>query len=83
MGGGIGQFKNCPNLTKVTLPTSGCEISDECFMNCKLLETVYNLYKCTDIGDYAFFGCSALTNNDVSKCDSIGDHAFQGCSGLS
>ena len=76
---GSGQFKNCANLTKVTLPSSGCEIPDECFMNCNRLQTAYNLNKCTDIGDYAFFGCSALTNKDVSKCDSIGDHAFQGC----
>lgn len=79
---GSGIFKNCTNLTTVTLPTSGCEIPNECFKNCVGLRTVYNLNKCTDIGDYAFFGCSALTNNDVSKCTSIGDHAFQGCTSI-
>lgn len=79
---GRGIFKNCTNLTTVTLPSSGSEIPDECFKNCVGLRTVYNLNKCTDIGDYAFFGCSALTNNDVSKCNSIGDHAFQGCTSI-
>ena len=82
MSSGSGQFKNCANLTIVTLPASGCEIPNECFRNCNSLRTVYNLNKCTNIGDYAFFGCSALTNSDVSKCTSIGDSAFQGCSAI-
>jgi hypothetical protein len=51
-------------------------------MNCPVLATISNLNQCTDIGDYAFFGCSTLTNNDVRKCDSIGDHAFQGCTDI-
>ena len=77
-----GLFKDCANLTTVTLPTSGCEIPNDCFMNCSRLQTVYNLNKCTDISDYAFFGCSALTNKDISKCNEMGYNAFQGCSSI-
>lgn len=79
---GFGQFKDCANLTKVTLPSSGCEIPNMCFENCNKLQTVYDLYKCTKIGNNAFFGCSALTNNNIGQCTSIGDNAFQGCSAI-
>jgi hypothetical protein len=34
---GSGIFKNCTNLTKVTLPSSGGKIPDECFKNCNSL----------------------------------------------
>ena len=72
----------CANLTKVTLPSSGCEIPNMCFENCNNLQTVYDLYKCTKIGNNAFSGCSALTNNNIGQCTSIGDNAFQGCSSI-
>ena len=37
----------------------------------------------TEIGDYAFKGCSGLTSLTIpSSCTSIGNSAFAGCSGL-
>ena len=37
----------------------------------------------TSIGDYAFYGCSGLTNVTIpNSVMSIGNQAFYGCSGL-
>ena len=72
----------CANLTKVTLPSSGCEIPNNCFENCNKLQTVYDLYKSTKIGNNAFSGCSALTNNNIGQCTSIGNNAFRDCSSI-
>lgn len=82
IGDDYGQFKNCANLTEVTLPSSGCEIPEDCFMGCTRLRIVNWLANCTSIGNYAFFGCSALTNSNLGQCSSIGDHAFQGCTSI-
>lgn len=79
---GSGQFMGCANLTKVTLPSSGCEIPNNCFENCNKLRTVYDLYKSTKIGNNAFSGCSALTNNNIGQCTSIGNNAFKDCSSI-
>ena len=79
---GSGQFMGCANLTKVTLPSSGCEIPNNCFENCNKLQTVYDLYKSTKIGNNAFSGCSALTNNNIGQCTSIGNNAFKDCSAI-
>ena len=46
---------------------------------------VYNgmTYFVTSIGDYAFYGCSGLTNISIpNSVTSIGGSAFSGCSGL-
>ena len=46
---------------------------------------IYNgkAYSVTSIGDYAFYGCSGLTELTIpNSVTSIGNYAFYGCSGL-
>ena len=78
---GWATFLGCTSLTSMKLE-EGADIKGSAFNGCSNLGIVYNLNKCINIEDYAFFGCSALTNNNVSKCNYIGDSAFQGCSAI-
>lgn len=42
-----------------------------------------NLYNVVSISDYAFYGCSGLTDINIpNSVKSIGNYAFYGCSGL-
>lgn len=44
--------------------------------------TEYREERVTKIGDYAFYGCTELTNFDCPNVTAIGAYAFQGCSNL-
>ena len=37
---------------------------------------------CTSVGSYAFSGCSAITEVDLSTCKNIGSIAFEDCYSL-
>lgn len=75
-------FKNCKSLDDVSIPSS-CEVIEEsAFQECTDLDTVL-LWGDTNIGNYAFQGCSSLEEISISSgTDYIGDYAFEGCSSL-
>ena len=76
-------FKDCDELTGVTIGGYVTAIGTRAFMNCTALtEVVLGNYVIT-VGDGAFAGCSALTSLTIgSGVASIGVHAFAGCTAL-
>ena len=76
-------FKNCSDLTSLTLPSSVTRIGDYAFKNCSGLTSLTLPSSVTRIGDYAFYNCSGLTSLTLpSSVTSIGEFAFRYCSGL-
>ena len=76
-------FKNCSDLTSLTLPSSVTRIGDYAFYNCSGLTSLTLPSSVTRIGDYAFYNCSGLTSLTLpSSVISIGEFAFRYCSGL-
>ena len=76
-------FKNCSDLTSLTLPSSVTRIGDYAFKNCSGLTSLILPSSVTRIGDYAFYNCSGLTSLTLpSSVTSIGEFAFRYCSGL-
>lgn len=74
-------FKNQKNLTDVTGQLS--IIGNSAFENCANLKDIDFSYAIS-IGDRAFYGCSALTNADITwtnGCE-IGANAFENCTSL-
>ena len=87
-GGGRGGFKDCRNLTSVTIPNSVTYIQGGTFSGCSSLTSITIPNSVTSIGDFyggAFKGCTSLTSvifEDNSNITSIGDYAFSSCSSL-
>ena len=76
-------FKNCSDLTSLTLPSSVTRIGDYAFYNCSGLTSLTLPSSVTRIGDYAFYNCSGLTSLTIpSSVTSIGMSAFEYCSSL-
>ena len=59
-------FKNCSDLTSLTLPSSVTRIGDYAFKNCSGLTSLTLPSSVTAIGGSAFEGCSGLTSIYVS-----------------
>lgn len=72
---GIGAFENCTGLTSIKIKP-GVLLPSGCFATCTGLSVVYNLNKCTSIGDSTFIGCSSLQTVDLSSCSYIDACAF-------
>ena len=60
----------------------GVSLPARCFSSCDQLSVVYNLNKCSSIGDYALSYCSSLQNIDISSCSELGEYVFYGCTNL-
>ena len=76
-------FKNCSDLTSLTLPSSVTRIGDYAFKNCSGLTSLTLPSSVTSIGMSAFEYCSSLTSLTLpSSVTRIGDYAFKNCSGL-
>ena len=73
-------FKNCSDLTSLTLPSSVTRIGDYAFYNCSGLTSLTLPSSVTRIGDYAFYNCSGLTSLTLpsSVTSSIRDYIFDG-----
>ena len=73
-------FKNCSDLTSLTLPSSVTRIGDYAFYNCSGLTSLTLPSSVTRIGDYAFYKCSGLTSLTLpsSVTSSIRDYIFDG-----
>ena len=52
------------------------------FYSCENIPNVNLNNDITDIGDYAFYGCSSLVAATISNTGNIGNSAFLGCSSL-
>lgn len=81
---GKSSFKNCQNLTNITLPSTITQINEETFLACKNLEDVKIQSTDLIIKDRAFFDCFNLsdikfTGDDVEICN----YAFCNCYALS
>ena len=76
-------FKECRDLTSVTIPNSVIHIRDHAFGGCSGLASVTIPNSVTSIGGRAFSGCSSLTSVTIpNSVTSIGEGAFVGCGGL-
>ena len=76
-------FRDCSDLTTVTIGGYVTTIGNRAFMNCDgLTEVVLGNYVIT-VGDEAFASCSSLTSLTIgSGVATIGNDAFAGCTAL-
>lgn len=76
-------FRNCADLTSITIPGSVTSIGDAAFENCTSLTNVTIPDSVTRIEYHAFAGCTSLAS--VTIPDSVtytSDFAFENCKGL-
>ena len=80
---GYQAFRNCSNLTSVTIPEGVTLIDFYAFDSCSSLTSINIPEGVTSIGDYTFSACSGLTSINIPEgVTSIGNYAFYGCSSL-
>lgn len=76
-------FRDCSNLTSITIPDSVTSIGKYAFSNCSGLTNVIIPGSVTIIDTSAFSVCSGLTNITISDgVMNIGENAFAGCDSL-
>ena len=76
-------FRDCVNLTSVTIGDSVTSIGGYAFSGCSSLKSITIPDSVTSIGNSAFSSCSSLTNITIpDSVTSIGDSAFRNCSSL-
>ena len=75
---GNSAFKNCDELTSVTIPSSVEAIGSDAFYNCSsLIGTLIIRNSVTSIGSFAFANCSSLSSITIgSNVSTIGFMAF-------
>lgn len=76
-------FRECVNLTNVTIPY-GVEVIDFCaFEDCTSLETIVIPDSVTKINAWVFTGCTALKNVTLpNNLTTLGSNAFKDCTSL-
>ncbi len=73
-------FRDCDNLTSVSIPDSVTHIGDEAFSGCDNLTSVSIPDSVTHISDGAFSSCYNLTSVTIpDSVTHIGDEAFSSC----
>ena len=76
-------FKNCSNLTSITLPEGITSLGYECFRGCSSLTSITLPEGITSLGEYCFSGCSSLTSITLPKgITSLRAGCFSRCSSL-
>ena len=76
-------FRDCSNLTSVTIPNSITTIGVAAFADCSALTSVTIPNSVTTIGEAAFVSCRALTSVTIpNSVTTIGWNAFNDCSAL-
>ena len=82
-GIGFEAFKDCPDLTRVSMSKRITSIDYNAFENCTGLTKVTIPDNVTAIGASAFKGCTTLTDATIgSSVATIGAQAFDGCDAL-
>ncbi len=80
VGIATGTFKNCINLTSITIPGTVKVLQSYIFSECENFKTVVISEGVTSIGEYAFYGCINLENINIpNSVTSIGEYAFSQC----
>lgn len=77
-------FRECVQLTSVTIPNHITHIGSNAFSECEALANVKFPDSLTVIGEYAFSGCHTFTEIDLSACklETIEGSAFEYCEQL-
>ena len=74
---GVNAFKDCLNLTNITIDYIGNQIPDSCFSGCQKLLNIVELKNVSIIGRNAFENCISLSSlPDLSSVTKIGSFAF-------
>ena len=76
-------FKNCRNLTSITIPDSVTGIGSFAFSNCENITDIKIPDGVEKIEEYTFYNCAGLTSISIPKnIIRIGDSAFSNCINL-
>ena len=76
-------FRDCSNITSITIPDSVTSIEDYAFYYCTGLTSVTIGDSVTSIGPLAFCNCTSLTSITIpDSVTSIESSAFRGCESL-
>ena len=76
-------FKDCDNLTSITIPSSVTSLGEGCFKDCDNLTSITIPSSVTSLGEWCFQHCSGLTSITIpSSVTSLGVGCFSGCRGL-
>ena len=76
-------FYDCPNLEKVSFPSSLEQIGRYAFYRCVSLKEAVIPSNVSFIGDYTFLGCTALSKLKLPVAlSSISDYTFMSCVNL-
>ena len=76
-------FKDCKNITSVTLPNTIENINYQAFYGCTKLAKVTIPDSVISISTGAFRDCTSLTSIDLpDNLDSLGGYVFRGCTSL-
>lgn len=78
-----GVFRNCKNLSEVSLGNGISRIGSDAFSGCTSLENIYLPDSVKEVGCRAFSGCTALKTVRLSPCINCLERGlFQGCTAL-
>ena len=76
-------FKDCSDLTSITIPSSVTSWGGACFYGCSGLTSITIPSSVPSLGGSCFKGCSGLTSITIpSSVTSLGEECFSDCSGL-
>ena len=76
-------FKDCKQITEISIPDSVVCISESAFMSCSAMAVATLPNRLERIGATAFNYCTGLTNVTIpDSVTNIGEHAFQMCTGV-
>ncbi len=80
---GFQAFRNCRDLSRISIPDGATSIEDYAFKGCIRLTSIAIPDSVTSIGIRAFFGCQSLTSISIPDgVTSIGDYSFADCQSL-
>lgn len=80
---GRNAFRECYNLTSVTIPNSVISIGNYAFEGCSSIHSLTIPNSVIRVGSYAFDNCTSLISVTIpNSVTSIGNQAFQNCRSL-